>query len=187
MRSFVPTPISAPAIRGATFRPGSGNVPWDLPPHCWPPCGECGGLTSCLLQVPVHGHLDQADPLVGDADLSDRVLQVFACERPTVCCVWTPRAGANAAFFPSTNVTVPASGLSSRAFPSARRAGSRAGFRKTVPCRTEMATGLAATARFHELAETMRFPQPLQVRFESQAWRRALLDRWIHRSGRSGS
>ena len=54
---------------------------------------------SRLVQVAACGHLDRAGPLAGRSDLSDRMLQIFTCERPTVCFFWKPHAGANAAFF----------------------------------------------------------------------------------------
>ncbi len=76
-----------------------GGIPWGIPAHCWPMCRECGLPMSSLAQIPVRGHLDQAGPLAGRSDLSNRVLQVFICERPSVCFFWEPYGGANAAFF----------------------------------------------------------------------------------------
>ena len=55
---------------------------------------------SCLAQIPMRGHLDQAGPFAGrDSLLADEVLHIFTCERPSVCSFWDPHGGANAAFF----------------------------------------------------------------------------------------
>ena len=99
MGSVFPKLVPAPDSRDATFRSKFGGLPWGLSPHRWPYCRECGEQMSCVVQVAVYGHLDRAGPFVGRSDLSDRVLHVFTCERPTVCSFWEPHAGANAAFF----------------------------------------------------------------------------------------
>lgn len=99
MRSLIPVLRLAPDGRTAVLRAKFGGLPWGLPPHRWPACREYGKPMSCLAQIPVRGHLDQAGPLAGRADLSGKVLHVLTCERLTICDFWDPRSGANASFF----------------------------------------------------------------------------------------
>ncbi len=99
MRSYLPLLVLAPDAPEPGLRAKFGGLPWGLPAHRWPVCRECGNPMSCLAQIPVRGHLDQAGPLAGRPDLAGKVLHVFTCERLTICDFWDPRSGANAAFF----------------------------------------------------------------------------------------
>lgn len=99
MRNYLPVMRLPPGDRAAALQAKFGGIPWGLPTYRWPVCRQCGLPMSSLAQIPVRGHLDQAGPLAGREDVSDRVLHVFVCERPTICFFWDPLEGANAAFF----------------------------------------------------------------------------------------
>ena len=98
MRSYLPrmsiTPPDAPGLR-----PKFGGLPWGLPPERWPLCRCCGEPMSAMAQIPVRGNLDRVDWNAARADMADRVLHLFTCERPSVCPFWELEDGANTAFF----------------------------------------------------------------------------------------
>jgi hypothetical protein len=98
MRNYLPT-FRLPDASPPRLRARIGGLPIGLPPAAWPCCRECGLPMSHLAQLPVAGQLDLAGPLAGRADLADRVLHLFTCERPTIDAFWGPHSGANAAFF----------------------------------------------------------------------------------------
>ena len=139
----------APDVHEPALRAKFGGLPWGLSEARWPACQECGDPMSCLAQIPVGGHLDGAGPLAGRADLSDRVLHVFTCDRSLVCSFWEPQGGANSAFFLRLDELRPSGpDAAVRTPPSCRRYGSGAGSRTTTRCRTQWPRTSWITAAF---------------------------------------
>ncbi len=102
MRSDLPRMTITPPKSGG-LHPKFGGLPWGLPPERWPLCRCCGEPMSAMVQIPVRGSLDRVDWIAARADMADRVLHLFTCERPSEsrapCPFWELEDGANAAFF----------------------------------------------------------------------------------------